>query len=419
MLQAALCVIWSILPASAQPAGHQTGRLADGAFYSIDQPDKWNGTLLLWSHGYAPGQVGPEVPTTPPGLQNTLLARGYALAASGYAQPGWALATAPQDQLGALAAYTAAFGHPHRVIAWGASMGGLVTVELAERHAASINGALAACGSVVGGLGMMNMALDGAFAFATLAAPQAGLRLVHTGDDRANGQLVRQAVQAAQATPEGRARIALAATLGGMPGWTEPAAPKPSAANPQAEEVQQAASFVFGIFLPRAGQEQLAGGVFSWNTGIDYAAQLGRSGRRAYVEALYSAAHLSLDADLAKLAAAPRIAADTAAVDYMRANYTATGALGVPMLTIHTIGDGLTSPSLERGYADMAAQAGRSALLQELFVDRAGHCTFSDAEYLSALSALERRLETGRWNTAPAQPPATRFIDYQPPPSLR
>jgi pimeloyl-ACP methyl ester carboxylesterase len=405
-----MCAALVLLPSAAQAADHQSGRLPDGAFYSIDQPDHWNGTVLLWSHGYAPKPVGPEVPTSPPGLRAALLSRGYALVASGYAQPGWALAVAPQDQVGALSAYISRFGNPRRVIAWGASMGGLVTVELAERYAASINGALPVCGSVVGALGMMNMALDGAFAFATLAAPHAELRLVHTGDDRANGQAAVQAVQAAQATPGGRARIALAATLGGLPGWTEPATPRPQPSDTAGEEGQQAASFVLGIFLPRAGQEALAGGVFSWNTGIDYAAQLRRSGRRAYVESLYRAAHLSLDDDLTRLAAAPRIAATAGAVNYMRANYTATGALGVPMVAMHTIGDGLTSPSLERGYADLVAHSGRSALLQDLFVDRAGHCT---------LSVLEDRLDTGAWHRREPPPETTRFLEYEPTEFLR
>ncbi len=414
-----LCAALAFLPAMAQAARHESGRLPDGAFYSIDQPDHWNGTVLLWSHGYAPKPVGPEVPTSPPGLRDALLSRGYALVASGYAQPGWALAVAPQDQLAALAAYAGSFGHPRRVIAWGASMGGLVTVALAERPEPAIDAALPACGSVVGALGMMNMALDGAFAFSTLAAPQAGLRLVQTGDDRTNGQLARQSLQAAQATPEGRARIALSATLGGLPPWTEPSTPRPQPGDSAGEEAQQAASFVLGIFLPRSGQEALAGGVFSWNTSIDYAAQLRKSGRAPYVEAMYKAAHLRLDDDLAKLAAAPRIAATPGAVAYMRANYTSTGALRVPMLAIHTIGDGLTSPSLERGYADLVAHAGKSALLKDMFVDRAGHCTFSDSEYLYALSVLGERLDTGKWGTRTPSPEGTRFGAYDPAPFLR
>ena len=426
-------------PAPAGPAsGHAAGSLPDGAFYAIDQPAHPNGTVLLWSHGYSPKPPAADVATAPPSLRERLLADGYALVASSYAQPGWALASAPRDQIDALAAYTAKYGRPRRVIAWGASMGGLVTVALAERatvpgagariddariddariDGARIDGALPVCGSVAGALPMMNMALDGAFAFAKLAAPDAGLHVVRTGDDRANGLAAQQAVLAAQATPQGRARIALAATLGGLPGWTRPGSPRPDAADTAAQENQQAGSLVAGLFLPRAGQEALAGGVFSWNTGVDYAAQLHLSGRQAYVESLYQDAHLRLADDLARLAAAPRIAASPEAVGYMQANYTPTGALGVPMVAMHTVGDGLTSPSLERGYRDLVAQAGRSSLLLDLFVDRAGHCDFSDAEYRHALSVLETRLDRAGWAEI-APPSDARFVADTPPPLLR
>ncbi len=417
------------LPALGQPApagpaaGHAAGTLSDGAFYAIDQPAHPNGTVLLWSHGYSPKPPAADVATAPPSLRARLLSDGYALVASSYAQAGWALASAPRDQMDALAAYAAKYGKPRRTIAWGASMGGLVTVALAERATvpgagAGIDGALPVCGSVAGALPMMNMALDGAFAFATLAAPDAGLHLVHTGDDRANGLAAQRAVLAAQATPQGRARIALAATLGGLPGWTQPGTARPGATDTAAQESQQASSLVAGLFLPRAGQEALAGGVFSWNTGVDYAAQLRLSGRQAYVERLYQDAHLRLADDLARLAATARIAASPAAVGYMRANYTPSGALAVPMVAMHTVGDGLTSPSLERGYRDLVAQAGRSTLLRDLFVDRAGHCDFSDAEYRHALSVLESRLDRAGW--AEIAPPAdTRFVADTPPPLLR
>jgi len=84
-------------------------------------------------------------------------------------------------------------------------MGGLVTVALAERPDSGLNGALSACGSISGTLDMMNRALDGAFAFTTLAAPHAGIRIVETGDDRANGARVAVALSEVLSTAQGRA----------------------------------------------------------------------------------------------------------------------------------------------------------------------------------------------------------------------
>jgi hypothetical protein len=45
---------------SEDTQSHITGTLPDGTTYVIDVPANWNGTLLLYSHGYvAPGSPNP------------------------------------------------------------------------------------------------------------------------------------------------------------------------------------------------------------------------------------------------------------------------------------------------------------------------------------------------------------------------
>src|SRR5215210_4887783 len=82
-----------------------TGEI-DGAAYEIALPEKWNGTLLLYSHGYRQAQAAPpdfDAPSTAaepaPGwsggqkeVGQALLDEGYALAGSAYASNGWAVA---------------------------------------------------------------------------------------------------------------------------------------------------------------------------------------------------------------------------------------------------------------------------------------------------------------------------------------
>ncbi len=412
-------------PTTIQGVDHWEGRLADGAAFVVDKPAAWNGTLLLWSHGFAP-RLGPP-DDAPPGIRDWTLAQGYALAGTAYSQAGWALEVAVPDQLAVVSRFKAKFGSPRRIIAWGDSMGGLVSEALAERRPQPLAGAIAACGSVAGAVGMMNMALDGAFAFRTLLAPSSDIALVNIDDDRANAAKVAEAVRQAQATGQGRARLALAAALAQEPGWTDASRPRPVAGDVEAEEEQAAGGFAMGVFLPRADQEHRAGGVFSWNTGVDYAAQLNRSGRRKEVEALYLLAGLDLNADLDRLAEAPRIAADSSAVRYMLAHYSPTGALSVPLLTMHTIGDGLTTPAQEDALAQTVRAAGAGGALGQAFVSGAGHCAFLPAERIAALHALEARLDTGRWRLGPStlnsQTPAgmesTRFVSYAAPVFLR
>jgi len=376
------------------------GATPSGSQYLLERPTDWNGTLLLYSHGWWGAMRAPE--DSPPGMRDRLLAEGYALAGSTYAAPGWAVAEAVPDQLATLEVFAERFSAPERVIAWGNSMGGLVSTAIAERHAEHIDGALTMCASSAGALGMLNAGLDGAFAFVTLVAPDAGIRLVGINDDRANGARVARALDTALTSAAGRARIALAAVLAGLPGWTQPGKEKPAADDYAAQAAEMAASFVVGVFLPRAEQEQRAGGIYSWNDGVDYRALLADSGRRALVARLYTDAGIDLEADLDRLNAAPKVSANPAAVDYMREHFTPAGRIGVPVLSLHTLGDGLTSPGLQGAYVQTVVAAGGADMIAAAWNDRAGHCTSTPGEMSAALAALETRLTSGQWRVAAA-----------------
>jgi len=391
------------------------GRHASGEPWRLEKPANWNGTLLLYSHGYSPVASNAPPPTAPRGMHDQLLAQGYALAASAYTGTGWALEEAPRDQLEVVDAFARRFGKPRRLIAWGDSMGGLVSLALAERHPERFDGALPMCGSVSGSLGMLNTALDGAFAFRTLLAPDSDIRLVQVDDDRANAARVAPVLAAAWTTPQGRARVLLAATLAQLPPWSDPAAPEPAQDDfaAQAEEIRK--TFVMGVFVPRVDQERRAGGLYSWNAGIDYRSQLQRSGRLAFVRHFYALAGLDLERDLGTLNSATRISADPQAVAYMRTNYV-PGKLPVPVLTLQTIGDGLTVPATHGGLLEIAREVKSEPQLAQLWVHRAGHCTFASAEIYAALGVLERRLDTGEWSLTLPQP---TFVNYQPDPLLR
>jgi hypothetical protein len=163
----------------------------------------------------------------------------------------------------------------------------------------------------------------------------------------------------------------------------------------------QIGTFLFGA--ARAQAEEQLGGNPSWNAGVDYARQLAQSSQRDEVAELYRRAGLDLDADLATLAGAPRVGPDVRAVAGLAQDATTFGLPRVPMLTLHTTGDGTTVVEAERWYADRAAALGRSENLRQTFVDRGNHCFFTVAEMLAAVRALGYRLDTGRWgDTSPA-----------------
>lgn len=387
---------------------HASGVTPQGAHWAAQVPEIWNGTLLLWSRGYSQLPGEPELAPEP--WKADLLRRGYALAASNYGAGGWAVAEAIPAQRATLVAFSRIYGRPRRTIAWGQSMGGLVSTALAEQSRPAISGAIAMCPSIGGALGMMNMGLDGAFAFKTLVAPEAGIELVSVVDDMANARKVQAALAHAMQNPAGRARLALAGILGGVPSWTRRTHPRPTSEDHDTQLDEIAASFAVGVFMPRNDQERRAGGVFSWNTGIDYKIQLDRSGRRPIVEALYRKSGLDLDADLAELNAAPRVTADPAAVAYMRAHYTPNARPRVPLVSLQAIGDGATSPSLQQAYLDVADPH----MVRGLWLYAAGHCGFTIDAAVVALQTLEHRIKRGAWGGM-----AAGTIEHMPAPMLR
>jgi pimeloyl-ACP methyl ester carboxylesterase len=437
MLTCALALL-AIGAAPADPAGvqHVEGKLDNGANWVVDMPAKWNGAVLLFSHGFSSAPGNPARNRTHEGAAE-FLARGYALVGSSYSKTGWAVEEAVPDQIATLDAFAARFGTPRRVIAYGESMGGLVTTALVQRHPDRIDGAVPMCASVSGVVGMENQALDGAWALKTLVDPAATIRIVgiwKAGEPappiREEGPAVDALIAKAMATPQGRARLALAGVFAQLPDAPDDKAPPAGSPDLDGRVAAYSRWFAMGVFFPRWDQERRAGGNASWNVGVDYARQLALSGKRAMIDTLYRRAGLSLDADLKTLAGAPRIAADPKAVAYMRANFVPSGQIKRPVLTIHTIDDGATMVTYEQAYAAMVRQAGSSAMLRQTYVQAPGHCTFNAAETVAAITTLDERIVRGRWDAKALTPAAlngagqadggkARFVDYRPAAFLR
>ncbi|MFB8177108.1 alpha/beta hydrolase [Streptomyces sp. NPDC055966] len=386
-------------------AGHLTGTLSDGAAWVADVPARWNGTLLLFSHGFGP-VVANDAPSD--AVRAELLTEGYALAGSSYDPHGsmWALNSAERDQFGTLDAVSAKIGTPRRTLAVGQSMGGLVNAQIARDGAGRVDGALGLCGLVAGGTDLDNYQLDAEYTIARLLLPGQDVGLVRFGSAdaaAATAQRLTDAVTAAQATPRGRARIALAAAFLNLPAWA-PGQDRPAPTDWAGQERQQYAWFAQGILAfvegGRYAVERSVGGDNSWNQGVSYANLLAGSVHAPQVRALYRAAGLDLRADLAALTRDASVTADPAAVRAAQRSSSAGQGLGVPLLDVHTIADNLVPVEQERRFGDRVRAAGDDALLRQAYVERQGHCTFTTAETVAALHALEHRVTTGRWDDA-------------------
>jgi stage V sporulation protein SpoVS len=94
---------------------------------------------------------------------------------------------------------------------------------------------------------------------------------------------------------------------------------------------------------------------------------------------------------------AARIEAKPSAVAYMKQNIIFNGEIAIPVLTLHTKGDGLVTVENESAYLDVVEDGKNQGFLRQVFVHRAGHCEFTPAETLVAFQELVDRLDTGKW----------------------
>jgi hypothetical protein len=265
---------------------------------------------------------------------------------------------------------------------------------------------VALCGVVGGSALQWDTLLDLGAALQQLVAPTASVA-AFADDGAASLRALREGGQRAQATPAGRARLALAAALGAVPAWSAVGAPRPAATDYAAQQLAQVANLALlapGMTQFRASLEQQLGGNPSSNAGIDHGRLLDASGMRAEVAALYATAGVDLAADLARLDAAPPVVADPDARAALVDPLDPTGRLEDPFLALHTTGDGIVPVGHLAVYTDLVRGAGRADLLRASTVDRAGHCAFTVAEEVAALELVLGRIDTGSWpsTTAPA-----------------
>ena len=121
-------LLWFAGPAAAMQ--EVVDVLPSGAHIRFAVPDGWRagGTLLLYQHGFdMDADTDPDLGP----LRDLQLAQGYAIAASGYSQSGWALFNAVQDNRDLVAYVSQHFGAPGELVTMGGSMGGLMALKWA------------------------------------------------------------------------------------------------------------------------------------------------------------------------------------------------------------------------------------------------------------------------------------------------
>ncbi|MCM0018665.1 MAG: hypothetical protein NBV67_01590 [Tagaea sp.] len=404
-LAAVLTAWFACAPAQAQgpaaPWEAERGQTVRGTTYEIRRPANWNGVLI----GDLDFAQGPDAPRF-----LWMLRAGYALAGTARRADrptNYDPAREIDDQVSVFDLFERRFGKARRTIQFGQSGGGHVALAMAESRAHRIDAAVVACAHTP--IWLMNSELDAWFVLRTLVAPSLRVIDLEGQNEAALTAAWREALTAAQATPIGRARLTLAAVLGQFAPWAVPGTPEPDPADMRA--MQKA---VFDTLHERAERvggparlmfERSVPGQISWNEGVDYAAVLAGTGAaaNALVRATYAEAGMDPAADLAALAAAPRVRARPEAVRFWSLpGRTVIGRPHVPVFRFHTLGDGVILPSAMAGYEALLRANGMLGDYRAAHVRAAGHCTFSPAEIAASIEATLARVETGAWgDTSP------------------
>lgn len=390
-----------------------TGEI-DGAAYEIRLPTTWNGTLLLYSHGYRAAEPSPpdyRAPETDAVVASTddtataLLAAGYALAGSAYAKNGWAVRDGVSAGEKLHDFFVRKVGRPDRVYVWGDSLGGLITQTLAEEHPDWVSGAVPLCGVLGGATLNFDVGLDVSFAVKTLLYP----------DMKVTGYA---SYAEAKATYEEAQRRILAATrdiTGGIPKLLLISAlvdgPRQTGRFDGSSVTSGVSAIVetvlTGLAFSTTGRyelEQRVGGNPSTNGGADYGARVSPA-ETATIDAVSAG---SVARNVAALAAAPRVRADADARTAADRLGNPTGRLKDPTITLHTAADPLVLVQNESVFGERVnAARGRTADLVQAFTVApsrysapapygAGHCNFTTASRTGVITALDRWVRTGQ-----------------------
>jgi pimeloyl-ACP methyl ester carboxylesterase len=376
----------------------------DGAKYEIQLPEKWNGTLLLFSHGYRAAQPSPpdlapvntdaqSAPTDE--VASALLSEGYALAGSAYKSNGWAVAdgVAAGEQLRDY--FVKNVGTPARTYVWGESLGGLITQTLAEKHPEWVDGAAPMCG-VLGGTNLnFDLALDVAFAVKTLIYPAFKITGYSSYQEAlANFDGAYKAVLAAtKDVKDGIPKLLLVAALADAPTKTLDYDGSTTTSAVSAAVESLVTGLVFGTTV-RQEIEQRVGGNPSTNEKAQYPARVSAA-ERGLIEAV---APGSTDKNLAALASAPKVTADAAARGKF-AGHTAADPL--VLVQNETVFGGKVRRSTAKT-ADLAQfYTVAPAKYAKPAPYGAGHCNFTTDELTGTVAALDGWVRHGTYPLGP------------------
>lgn len=339
----------------------------DGGLYHVEVPDKWNGELVLWAHGYVAnaGAQGSRLRVGFPGagpksaLRTHLITSGFAWAASSYRCNGYVPGRGLLDTIALTDVVATQSGKaPSRVYLTGASMGGHVTVLGLQEFPTTFAGGLAMCPAGPGEMDFLT-------AVAAVSELITGVKVSAATREQDVVRLTEILGKPPEYTPKGRQLASIQILLSG--------GPRPFAMEGLASRFTENASTT-------------SGGATIWdrvatNSDVRYAIEDG----------------LDLTADAINTRVRRKPADGEARSE--RGPYEEAvpfdGRFERPLMTIHGTGDLYVPVSLQQSLKRAVDSAGRSQLFVQRLMRNAGHCNFSSEEQITAFDDLVKWVRQG------------------------
>jgi len=385
------------------------GVTSDGAPYAMQVPANFNGTVALYSHGYRynvdiPAAIpligGYKITNTPepvPGgnaeVAKYFFSQGIAIVGSGFARQGWNPDSAIKTNVELIDTFKKQFPKTTKVVAWGSSLGGVITQGLAEKHPELVSAVAPMCMAdniapqltmagdflwgvkvlfdptikggnySAGAAGVAESYADLGKVFTVMGKLQAALATGAWPDtSSATGKAL-----AAAGVPS-RSALLLLGLMAGLPTqsahFDSISGPDgalkltfPLALSPALAILENGTNAAALAVLATQDVENQVGGAIFDNTKTDYAARI--DGERVIYNAALSG-NTVIDALLGALSAAnpgaPRATANPAAVAKMKALHTNTGKINVPTVLMVGMADPITPAGASQRLVDLYAE---------------------------------------------------------------
>jgi hypothetical protein len=375
--------------ASGRPISRVFTGIRDGAAYRVEVPLHWNGDLALYAHGYRGMGTTVWVDSSP--LRAYLIGHGFAWAASSYQTNGYDVGQGVTDSHALIGLFRAVAGHRARhVYMTGASMGGQVTAVTVEHFRGDFVGAMPVCG-VLGDARLFDFFDDVNLTAAALTGAPITFPLHPDASYPLQYASLVQGELPLLGTGLGQGGLPVLTALGQQ--WAAAVQQRSGGTRPGFDTAFRfwaglpslaplnTLPFHFGIYPGLTGGTiNIASGNVTSNRFTVY--QLDGDPR-------LSPAERALNRTVLRVSRTALPSRDLTGIPAV------AGDPGIPVLSLHDLGDLFVPFSMEQVYALRTLVHGQGRLFVSRAVRGVGHCDFTPAELQAGFADLVRWVRTG------------------------